>query len=434
MEVLQLKELKLIALDFILLLIVKIFFYLLYFREVDMSKEKLIDMALNNKRHAEAGTMELADNIVEIPASNYFDKSRWQKEVDLIFKRLPLVLGVSKEIPNAGDYKSIDVLGVPVLILRNSNGQIKAYLNACIHRGAALVENGLGNKRRFNCPYHGWSYNEDGSLIGISSQQDFGDLDKNCKSLISLPILEKAGIIWVILNSNSNLDMEKFLSGYDNMLELFDLENWHVFSTRVVKGPNWKVAYDGYLDLYHLPVLHSETFGKDISNQANYYEWGPHQRVVSPLARISSSEKGGVVTPDLDIPVEDWPMDMLMAGVWTIFPNVSIASFRGGGRAVMLSQLMPGDNPEESFTTQYYLMEKKPTKEQEVEAEKQFDLLEYVVREEDYSTGLRLQKSLKTGMIDSCMFGKNESGGQNFHGWVDKILKTNDKDLMSLFS
>ena len=75
MEVLQLKELKLIALDFILLLIVKIFFYLLYFREVDMSKEKLIDMALNNKRHAEAGTMELADNIVEIPASNYFDKS-----------------------------------------------------------------------------------------------------------------------------------------------------------------------------------------------------------------------------------------------------------------------------------------------------------------------------------------------------------------------
>ena len=82
MEVLQLKELKLIALDFILLLIVKIFFYLLYFREVDMSKEKLIDMALNNKRHAEAGTMELADNIVEIPASNYFDKSRWQKEVD----------------------------------------------------------------------------------------------------------------------------------------------------------------------------------------------------------------------------------------------------------------------------------------------------------------------------------------------------------------
>jgi hypothetical protein len=217
------------------------------------------------------------------------------------------------------------------------------------------------------------------------------------------------------------------------MLDLFDLKNWHVFSTRVLKGPNWKVAYDGYLDLYHLPILHSETFGKEISNQANYYEWGPHQRVVSPLARISSSEEGGVLEADPELPIEDWPMDMLMAGVWTIFPNVSIASFRGGGRSIMLSQLMPGETPEDSYTTQYYLMENKPTKEQEIEAEKQFDLLEYVVREEDYSTGIKLQKSLKTGMIKDVMFGKNEGGGQCFHGWVDKILNTSDKDLPSLF-
>ena len=124
-----------------------------------MSKEKLIDMALNNKRHADAGTMELVDNIVEIPASNYFDQDRWEKEVNLIFKRLPLVLGVSKEIPNPGDYKAIEALGVPVLIVRNSKNEVKAYLNACIHRGAALVEEGIGNKRRFSCPYHGWTYN-----------------------------------------------------------------------------------------------------------------------------------------------------------------------------------------------------------------------------------------------------------------------------------
>ena len=74
-----------------------------------MSKQQLIDMALNNKKHAEAGTMELVENIVQVPASNYFDKSRWKKEVDLIFKRLPLVLGVSKEIPNPGDYKAIEL-------------------------------------------------------------------------------------------------------------------------------------------------------------------------------------------------------------------------------------------------------------------------------------------------------------------------------------
>ena len=78
-------------------------------------------------------------------------------------------------------------------------------------------------------------------------------------------------------------------------------------------------------------------------------------------------------------------------------------------------------------------MENEPNEEQAKEANKQFALLEHVVREEDYATGLRLQKSLKTGMIDSVMFGKNEGGGQSFHGWIDKILKTKDKDLTSLF-
>ena len=126
-------------------------------------EEKIEDVAktfsLNNKKHAEAGTMELVENIIQIPASNYFDQSRWEKEVDLIFKRLPLVLGVSKEIPNPGDYKAIEALGIPVLIIRNSKNEVKAFLNACVHRGAALVKDGIGNKKRFSCPYHGWTYN-----------------------------------------------------------------------------------------------------------------------------------------------------------------------------------------------------------------------------------------------------------------------------------
>jgi hypothetical protein len=134
-----------------------------------------------------------------------------------------------------------------------------------------------------------------------------------------------------------------------------------------------------------------------------------------------------------ELPVEEWPLDVLMAGVWTIFPHVSIASFTGGGRSVMLSQLLPGEKPEESITVQYYLMENKPNEQQEKEAHDQFNLLEYVVEEEDYATGLRLQKGLKTGLIDNVMFGRNEGGGQTFHNWVDRILNTDDKSLPSLF-
>ena len=69
------------------------------------------------------------------------------------------------------------------------------------------------------------------------------------------------------------------LSGYDAMLSGFDFENWYFFAKRTLRGPNLKAAYDGYLNFYHLPVLHRNTFCEDMSNQAIYTAWGPHQRV-----------------------------------------------------------------------------------------------------------------------------------------------------------
>ena len=398
-----------------------------------MSRAKLEEMALINRQHAEDGTLELTDKIIEIPAANYYDKDRWDSEIQKIFKRLPLVLGLSKELPNVGDFKALEAVGVPIILSRNSKGELTAFLNMCRHRGAAIVEVGKGNSSSFRCPYHGWAYNEDGQLIGISDNKNFGDLDKSCKGLIRLKVLEKAGIIWVNLDEKTTLSTEAFLSGYDEMLAHFGFEDWHIFDTRVVKGPNWKIAYDGYLDLYHLPVLHSETFGTEISNKAMFYQWGPHQRVISPSRLPDQDDFAGDGIDYTKTPVSEVPTPILMTGVWTIFPHISIASFNAGGRSVLLSQLMPGDSPEESLTVQYYLMEKKPNKKQTKEAEEQFKFLEFVVQEEDYSTGFKLQKGLKTGKMNTVLFGRNERGGQVFHNWVEKLINTKDQGLGKLF-
>ena len=209
------------------------------------------------------------------------------------------------------------------------------------------------------------------------------------------------------------------------MLAHFGFESWHFFDKRTIRGPNWKIAYDGYLDFYHLPVLHKNTFG-DLPNQALYYEWGPHQRIQAPATGAAAIESA---------PEGPWDSSILMGGVWTIFPHISIASFDGGGgRGVMVSQLMPGAEVGESFTTQIYLMEKPPTEEQEASAIAQFKLLEYVVQEEDYATGLRQQKALEAGGRDHVLFGRNEGGAQTFHKWVDRILATDDADLNALFA
>ncbi len=390
-----------------------------------MSREQLIEMARHNIAHAEAGTIEQADDIARIPAEHYFDQERWALEMKQVFRRLPLMLAASCELAEPGDYKAIDAGGVPVLISRAKDGGIRVFLNMCSHRGAVIMQEGCGNTHRFTCPYHAWNYNTDGALTGVYNEREFGEVDREQNGLRPLPVLERAGLIWVIPNPDSTLDIESFLCGYDDMLGHFDFSNWHMFSKREVRGPNWKIAYDGYLDFYHLPILHKDTFGSDFTSQALYYSWGPHQRVNAPDISLKDF---------MDQPEQDWPTAPLMAGVWTIFPHISIASFDGGGRGVMISQLFPGDSVGESITVQNYLMENLPADEEaEKAAHEQFDFLKFVVESEDYATGLRQQQALMTGAREHVLFGRNEAGGQNFHQWLDRILKASDQDLPALF-
>jgi nitrite reductase/ring-hydroxylating ferredoxin subunit len=389
-----------------------------------MSREQLIEMTRHAIDHAHAGTIDQEPDVMKIPAANYYDPDRFKVEVKQIFRRMPLVLAPSAEIRNPGDYKSMDAAGMPVLLTRGQDGEVRAFINSCSHRGTAVVIDETGNRRKFTCPYHGWTFDQKGALVGIASPDDFGEIDRSAYGLTPLPVLEKAGLIWCTLDPESTLDIETFLSGYDDMLANFGLESWHLFEKRTIRGPNWKIAYDGYMDLYHLPVLHRDTFGADRSNKALYFPWGPHQRVISPN-RYGPLE---------NLPEDKWPTAMMMVGVWTIFPHISIASFEGGGRSIMLSQLFPGSSPGESYTTQYYLMEHEPNEEQAKEAEAQFKLLEYVVEVEDYGTGLRQQKALEAGGRDHVLFGRNEGGGHRFHGWVDRLIEADDKELNGLFA
>ncbi|NKB99957.1 MAG: Rieske 2Fe-2S domain-containing protein [Pseudomonadales bacterium] len=390
-----------------------------------MSRAQLVELARQDLAHGRNGTLDQVDEIVQIPVENYFDQARFDDEVAKIFRRMPLVLGATAELPNPGDYKAMDAAGVQVLISRGRSGEIKAFVNMCSHRGARLMPEGTGTAHKFSCPYHAWTYSPDGDLIAIYAADDFGEVDKSCLGLTELPCLEAAGIIWVTLDPNSTLDIEDFLSGYDSMLGEFGLANWHHQHTQTVHGPNWKIAYDGYLDYYHLPILHKESFGTEIGNQANYYSWGPHTHMGRPDKGWEKYEK---------LPDADWPVDQLLGGVWTIFPHISIATFGGGGRSIMLSQLFPGETPETSYTNQIFLMESAPdTDELKAEAQQQFDFLKYVVQEEDYATGIALQKNLDVGAKSHVMFGKNEGGGQRFHQWVDTILATADEDLPELF-
>lgn len=401
-----------------------------------MARQQLIDMTRSLVAHGDAGTMELADEVVRVPASAYTDEALFEREKRQIFRRLPLMVAPSCEIPQPGDFKAMDICGVPLLLTRQKDGSVGAFLNMCTHRGNPLAA-GSGNASRFTCGYHGWTFKNDGDLIGVSSPQDFGAIDKAAHCLTRFPVYENAGLIWATLDPQSKLDIADYLCGYDDLLKAFEFEGWHLFSQRTLAGPNWKTAYDGYLDFYHLPVLHAKTFGADFYNRANYFAFGPHQRLSTPsryAIKVSSEDD-----QKLDLAAiadEDIPQEVLVQGVWTIFPHISIASFYGGGqRGALISQLFPGASVGESFTTQYYVMEHEPTDEASIKAaHEQFDFLEIVVRDEDYKTGKRQHQALQSGLMKEVLFGRNERGGQVFHQWVERLTEASDAELAAIFA
>lgn len=398
-----------------------------------MSRTQLVEMTRSLMAHAEAGTIAQAPEILRVPASEYTDPELFEREKRQIFRRLPLMLAPSCELKQPGAYKAMNVAGVPVLLTRKKDGSIGAYLNMCSHRGNPVAQ-GSGTASRFVCGYHGWTFANDGKLLGVASPQDFGEIDKAEHCLKAFPVLERAGLIWVIVDPDSTLSIEGFLCGYDALLEHFGFANWHVFDSRTLVGPNWKTAYDGYLDFYHLPVLHAKTFGADFFNRANFFSWGPHQRLSTPslsTAKIGSTELVSLAEMD----EADWPSDALMQGVWTIYPHISIASFYGGNaRGAMISQLLPGRTVGESFTTQFYVMEQEPTDPEVIEgAHKQFAFLETVVRDEDYATGIRQHEALMSGLMPDVLFGRNEGGGQEFHRWTRRLVAASDCELHAMF-
>jgi len=390
-----------------------------------LSKTELIAMARRNLAHVEAGTIDQAPGVFRVPAEHYHDPARFRLELERVWRRLPLVLGFSAELREPGSYRALQVADVPVLLVRGSDGQVRGFLNVCSHRGAIVVKEGCGNARRFTCPYHAWTYDERGALAGVYRKEQFGEVDTSSLGLTPLPVAERAGFVFGTLTPGASLDIDTFLCGYDGLLAHHGFESAHFVGRQEVAGPNWKVAYDGYLDFYHLPILHRESFGPGMPSEALYDAWGPHQRVSFPNPFLRE------LAPK---PEDEWPTSALIGGVWTIFPHVSIADFDAGGKIYMVSQLFPGPTADESVTVQNFFATRAPDDARRAAIEGVMKFLEHVVRDEDYYTGRRIQKAVKTGAKSEFLFGRNEGGGQRFHRWVDALVRTGDGELEQRFA
>ena len=362
-------------------------------------KEKLVSLARRLLNHNLNGTTDQADEIMIKPVSDYIDKSLIKSEVNKIFYDHPVPIALSAELKENNSYKATKAIDTPILVTRDKDGIVRAFINICKHRGAPVCSEGSGNKSRFSCTYHGWMYDNKGQLINIFKSDTFGDIDTTKIKLTELFCEERSGFIWVCLNPDIRYNLDEWMDGFDKELDDIDLKNWHIFSSIKLDGPRWKICWDGYLDGYHHHMVHPDTVGKNtIVNLIAHDTFGPHQRFAFGLKNINELSR---------IEEKDWEPENHLRLIHSVFPNSSISAIQN--QHCLISIVFPTPDLQGTITNQYILCLKEPETDEEIKEAEDFSKLALTaIEDEDYPMNFMIQDSIESKANTEFMFGKNE--------------------------
>jgi phenylpropionate dioxygenase-like ring-hydroxylating dioxygenase large terminal subunit len=361
--------------------------------------------------HIEAKTADLAERPVDIAAHTYTDEKRFEAE-RRAFHRLPLLAGLSVEIPNPGDRLLFDEAGPPIIVVRGTDGSAKAYLNLCPHRGSRIA-NSCESARTFSCPFHGWSFDLDGRLLGRPRADGFEGPDEPERRLTPVPVREWHGMIFVRADpSGEAIDVEAFLGEMAPIVAAMELESVApVKSERMdVVDTNWKLAMDTFCEGYHVPVVHGQSLGDQVVPFVTVQDlYGSHGRYVGP---------GRALEALAGTPESEWP-DSNYSAVHYIFPNTTFTytdSIDGETPVFTLFRLFPGESIGKTFVLYSTFRPGRPSPLADAEFVALHDQLHVVVRDEDFTTAANTWRSLQYAPHDmKLVLGRNEILLQEYH-------------------
>ena len=374
-----------------------------------------LELAKRALQHFNEGSTDRAPSQMRIPLSAYTDESRFTEERQAVFFESPIAIALSLELPNAGDFQTQTVMGLPLLLTRDRDRKAHCFINVCRHRGAKVCSEDNGNQTRFSCPYHAWTYSNQGELIGIYGEDSFGEVDRATMGLTELTCEERAGVIFACLTPGHQFDIDAWLGEFAEKLGTQKLADWHLYTERFLDGSGWKATMDGYLEVYHHDSVHGKTVGPHtVGNLLVHDTYGAHQRMA--FARKNIHELN-------DRPPESWDNpESFIRVVHSVFPNLSISAILGG--QCLVGFIYPGETSATTLTRQLILSAAAPTTEDEQAAVETFSQMTLqAVRDEDYALVATVQSGLGSGANDSFLVGRNEPAVQHYHCEIDTLLK-----------
>ena len=364
-------------------------------------------------RNSAKGYPENFPERMEIPVARYVDPAFYELEKKHLWSRVWLIAGHVDELPEVGSFKQWTLTGDPVILVRGKDKVIRAFFNSCRHRGASVVREEKGTAKVLACKFHAWTYDLQGELLFVPEENDFPGVNKKDDSLIPLRCETWGNLIFV------NRDMQampllQYMGKATSELAHFEFETLRLgdILTYDLKC-NWKVAFEAFLEAYHVDTTHPQTVAPFLDSRGVTFEmWGYSSLMVLPNYRnvkfdysaSTSSDPRHALTrassmnfdvfPNLHIPLTEFSFPLM------VFWPTGIDTCRS-----QVIFMEPPDNP-------------RPTAEQEQAVYQQVD----AVMLEDFGNVESQQKTNESGVLNKIRIGYREWRIYRWHELIDQII------------
>jgi len=359
---------------------------------------------------------EMADHHMQVPLEFYNGEDFAARE-RVLFETQPLALVASREVARPHDYLVRSAVGRSLLITRDADGAAHVFLNYCRHRGAEPAR-GCGNARTHACPYHAWTYDSRGCLVGMPLGDRYQGLDRGALGLVELPSEERHGFVWAVLTPGHPIDVAAHLGELDAEIASLGCAKMGYYPSLPAErvAANWKAVAEGLLEALHVPYVHRGTFALNPQaasvDIAFYDAIGPHIRYGLPMFGKDDVERLRRT------PEAQWDPASSIGCVWLISPGLLLADELYG---LIYADLTPGSNPGESYLRYGWLSPVAQAPDGQPSPESMAARAAQAIGQ-DQLVWEGCGRGLVHGAHDYTLIGRNEKGVQLLHERVARQI------------